>query len=702
MDSNRRTASRRLPGLAQAVAGMCWWAALAAPASAQICATPPAPGTPPCVLTSQYDNLRDGHNGYETLLTSTGLSGGTVTLSKPSWSPLAVDTNDLPSGQTDNPIYAQPLYVSQIQVGGAVHNMVIAATLNDTIYAWDADNGTLLWNRQGTTRPPGQNSLWDDDCGARGGAVPLAAAWPNGAKGHALPFAGIVATPVIEITSTASQMYVTDFCSTSTKVKEWWLHQIDLTTGYDIGKIQLSGSDTVQGNTVTFEASEELQRSALLLVAPPGAQPSHVIYIAFGTAVPEDSSTNPYHGWLLGYTNDSTGALSEVFAFASTPSSTNTGTPACDSTITSGYQNAPNWCGHGGGIWMSGRGPAASLPGGKGHVYLGVGNGGYQTKGLNWGESILDFELSASGASAKPVDFFTPWGGLPVEPPLEDGVQYTYQSLNVNDLDMSVSGILLFDDSGGNHWLVTVDKAGYGYLLDQSHLGGFSSGDPGDVFPFGASPVLCTGTAAQCSRVVSLAYYNNTLYFWPNESVLIGFQYYNSSVDLQGQGTITSSGAKVTGLNFPNQVVVGDTLTAGGQKVIVTAVRPNSVTVSPAFSPDVVNSTFTYNGMFVNPFAATVPAAKGTGYPGGLLSITSNGAAAGSGIVWAIAPAPGTDQFVRGPGTLYAYDAATLNLLWSSPDTFTESAYGLPTVVNGNAYVPTYNEGVLVYTGAQQ
>lgn len=692
-------ATLRHPGWALLV-GMCWLAFGNTTLQAQICQTPPAPGTPPCVLTSQYDNLRDAHNRYETLLTATGLSSGTVKLTKPSWSPLAVDTDDLPSGQTANPIYAQPLYVSQVQVGSAKHNLLIAVTLNTTIYAWDADNGKLLWKRKGTTGAAGFNTLYFDDCGTRGAPVP---------RFEVLPFLGILGTPVIDVTTTPARMYLVSACETGNSKKESWLHEINLASGKDVDKVQIAGAVPGSGDggsTLTFAANEELQRPALLELRVPNGNPKHVIYVAYGTGVHEDSATNPYHGWVFGYTTGTGGVLSQVFAFATTPTSDtgNTGSPGCDSSITNGFQNAPNWCGHGAGIWMSGRGPAGNVLNGIGHSYFGVGNGGFQANGLNWGESVMDFQVSAEGAASKPSGFFTPYGGVAVEPPLQNGVSYTFQTLNENDWDQSVSGILLFDDPNGNHRAITVDKAGYGYVFDQENLGGFAPSDPGNLFPFGASPILCTSTAADCARIVSLAYYNNALYFWPNKAQLNALQYYNSKTNLQGQGTITSTGTSITGIgvNFSAELIAGDTLVAGGQAVIVTSVKPNALTVSPAFSPNVINSSYTYNGLFVNPIVATVPSTSTSGYPGGSLVITSNGTAAGSGVVWAIGTAHGTTQVKHGAGTLYVYDAATLQEIWTSPDAFTASQGALPTVVNGNVYIPTYDQGILVYTGSNQ
>jgi hypothetical protein len=172
------------------------------PSTAQSCAS----GTPPSILTAQYGNLRQGYNASESLLTSTCLSG-TVTISQPSWSPLLVESG--PSSQT-NRLEAQPLYVSQISRTPALNNcpnpcnMVVAVTLSDSVYAWNADTGATIWSDCQGTGCTG-TALWASDCGTGTGHGPAQAPYaPN-----ALPFAGIVSTPVIDTVVSPPVMYVT-------------------------------------------------------------------------------------------------------------------------------------------------------------------------------------------------------------------------------------------------------------------------------------------------------------------------------------------------------------------------------------------------------------------------------------------------------------------------------------------------------------
>ena len=143
-----------------------------------------------------------------------------------------MDTDDLPPGQTSSPIYTQPLYVAQIQLKGARRNMLVVPTLNSAIYAWDADNGAVIWRRIGVSRPRGYNILWYDDCGS-GGATASAF--------ESLPFAGILSTPVIDVSGPTRVMLAANYRQTASGLRQWWLHEIDLTNGSDISKMKFSG-----------------------------------------------------------------------------------------------------------------------------------------------------------------------------------------------------------------------------------------------------------------------------------------------------------------------------------------------------------------------------------------------------------------------------------------------------------------------------
>jgi hypothetical protein len=747
------------------------------PLAAQTPVCPPTSGAGnPSVLTGQYDNYRDAHNASETCLYSTAIgSGGSVSIAEASFSPLLVDSPSSGSLAGYNPIYAQPLYVPNIAVQHPLRgtcspscDMVVIVTAYGSIFAYNADNGNLLWKRTGTGGTAGTNWLWYDDCEAGAGVVG-GVGGGSAYIGPGLPFAGIVSTPVIDTNPPSpytATMFLTSLCQTASPAnqQQWWLHEIDL-TGLASGHVGGQDISTIQISPTGMNVPNQLQRPALLEVRVTGATPNPLIYVAFGVAGFENVASDLYHGWLMGYTINSSGAFvtPPSLAFITTPTSCGTGggttqcsgnggTPPCDCLVNTAhdpaYQNAPNWGGFGGGIWMSGKGPASRTDSsGLAHTFIGVGNGGFQTGGNSYGDSILDFHLSSGGLGTIPYDFFTPHGGPGdcwetgtcspvVQVPLSlsscvydkqaDGTcNHTVELLSEQDWDMAVSGIALFDSAVAGHLAVTVDKAGYGYLLQQDDMQHFASGDPGNQFPFIAVDSPCGSVAADCDRVTSLAFYNNTLFLWPYHEVLKSLQFNGGPTAATGTQIYTdSTGTHVTGTGcsgggscpcsggscFTHSVIPGDWLIANGCTApscpIVTSVTSDTqVTVSPAFAPipESVPVSYSYNGYFINPTRDTTPISSHVGYPGGSLVVTSNGTTSGTAVVWAIYGGAGSSsENTAGIGYLRAYDVGNLNpgsltSLWdsgtagSNPASFDISRFGVPTVAHGTIFVPTYN-----------
>src|ERR1700755_48696 len=85
------------------------------------------------VLTYHNDNARTGLNRHETILSPTNVNQDSFGL--------------LFNLSVDGKVDAQPLYVSSVPIRGLGRkNVVVVATEHDSVYAFDADAGTLYWH----------------------------------------------------------------------------------------------------------------------------------------------------------------------------------------------------------------------------------------------------------------------------------------------------------------------------------------------------------------------------------------------------------------------------------------------------------------------------------------------------------------------------------------------------------------------------
>jgi len=220
------------------------------------------------VLTQHNDSMRTGQNTTETILTTGNVN--TATFGK------------LFSYPVDGQVYAQPLYFPNLTIAGVQHNVTFVATENDSVYAVDADNGTLLWHV----------SLVDAAHGGTTGekAVPIADL-QNGLGApnctDMTPLIGITSTPVIDPGSNA--MYVEAKSELTNGSFIHRLHMLDVTTGAEKSQpavVTATVSGTGDGSTtVTFNAVHQLNRPGLLLL-------NGNVYLGYAS----HCDSQPYHG----------------------------------------------------------------------------------------------------------------------------------------------------------------------------------------------------------------------------------------------------------------------------------------------------------------------------------------------------------------------------------------------------------------------
>ena len=337
-------------------------------------------------LTYANDNLRTSQNLSETVLT-----------------PLNVNQNQfgkLFSYPVDGFINAQPLYVENVSIPGqGFHNVVYVATMNDSVYAFDADGltATPLWQvsfinpQSGVTVQPGDNCYLGTT-------------------------EGIVGTPVID--QDAGTIYLVASTlepGTKTPVYKMRLHALDITTGAERTGSPVLIQASVPGTGEGTDGHGNLPFIASWMKARPGLLLSNgVVYVSFGAKSAEGPTVYYHHGWMLAYDAYS---LQQVGALSTSPDS---------------------W---GSSLWQSGAAPAADS---NGSVYAMTGNGALDADigGTDYGFSYIRVNLT--GGLLSVVDFFAPFGSKTTELP---------------DEDLGSGGPLLLPDqpgpyphSGGGRW----------------------------------------------------------------------------------------------------------------------------------------------------------------------------------------------------------------------------------------------------------
>src|SRR5258708_8668738 len=174
------------------------------------------------VVTQLNDLGRTGQNLSETVLTPTNVNVNQFGL--------------LFKITVDNQVYAQPLVVSNVSIGGGTHNVVYVVTTSNSVYALDAGSGTQYWHVNLGT--PISNANYGTGC------VDI-----NGN-------AGIVGTPVID--AAGGTLYVVNSLNNGGAFS-FMLPALDITPGAD------PAGSTVQLTNTGFKTLARTSRAALAL-----------------------------------------------------------------------------------------------------------------------------------------------------------------------------------------------------------------------------------------------------------------------------------------------------------------------------------------------------------------------------------------------------------------------------------------------------
>jgi hypothetical protein len=265
---------------------------------------------------SQYDDERTGANLQEWILHPSNVNPSSF--------------GKLFSRSVDASVYALPLIVPNLDIGGERRNVLFVATMANTVYAFDADD------------PARVEPLWSKNLGtpARGDS------W-IGPIHH-----GILSTPYIDVPT--GTLYTVTMVSKGQE-SNLFVHALDIRDGRPkYSSPQLLSFPFAGAETLT-NVKGGLQRVGLLMK-------NDVLYVAFANIVPDPKDQHwSQEGFVQSF--NARDLSQRLAVFQSTPT------------------------GRKGGIWQAGRGiPSDS----SGNIYVSTAGGKYDGE-TNFGSSVLKF-----------------------------------------------------------------------------------------------------------------------------------------------------------------------------------------------------------------------------------------------------------------------------------------------------------------------
>jgi hypothetical protein len=361
------------------------------------------------VLTYHNDNARTAQNLGETVLTPAVVNSAHFGL--------------LRMLATDGLVDAQPLIVSNLTVLGKVRNVIYVVTEHDSVYSFDADDGTPL--AKVSLLGSGESTSDNHGCS------------------QVTPEIGITSTPVVDRNVGAHGTLYTIAMSKNGGTYYQRLHALDLLTLGEqthspvvIQATYPGTGDNSSGGKVIFDPSTYKERVGLLAL-------NGTIFTAWAS----HCDYGMYTGWILGY-DELTLAQTRVL-----------------NVVPNGSKGA---------IWQSGGGLAADA---AGHIYALVANGtldttlnaqGFPSQG-DYGNGYIKM---ASASPMQVVDYFA-----------EDNDV----SESTNDIDLGSGAPMLLPDlkdGAGTvrHLAVGAGKDGHLYVVNRDNMGKFNASNNKNIW----------------------------------------------------------------------------------------------------------------------------------------------------------------------------------------------------------------------------
>lgn len=353
------------------------------------------------VTTYHYDNNRTGWNQHETVLTPANVASSSFGL--------------LHNVPLDDQVDGQPLLVPGVNITAGnnqgKHDVVYVATEGNTVYAIDAESGTVLLNPN----------------------FGKAVRYPLGCTNNG-PNVGINSTPVIDLTS--STLYVIAYTNDSSG-PTYRLHALDLGSLADkvTPRVVVASHTLTDGATFTFNGAYQRQRPGLLLA-------NGNVYAGFGSFC--DLAANVSRGWLLGW---STGSL----------------TPLPANQLLDTQPNSPDAF-FLSSIWMSGYGLATDD---AGNILFVTGNSDYSGTTYDGVSNIQESVVKVSPNLTTVLDLFTPSNQAALDQ--SDADFGSGGLLLLPDQTGSIPHLAVAAGKFGSMYLMNADKLG-GYSTTKNNV----------------------------------------------------------------------------------------------------------------------------------------------------------------------------------------------------------------------------------------